>query len=338
MNTATLISLITALLALLGAVLVALFNAFANNKTLEEIERLKADLSEQKAEKDARRDYLYEARKRLYEECEPLFFQQYELSQRGFRRIRSLARTAGGGDLSGRDGWLSVDGYYAQSTMYYLFAPLTTFYLIRQRLTLIDLTLDRKIYFQYTLARILYESFSADFKLARQEPVVDYNPNEATNENIKENSIKYTRQGMVFGRLEATAACLLTEKNGVSRCLSFSEFEKEYSDKNSPIYKHFRLVFEIFKNFHPQAKPVLWRILITQFHIYQAIIKVSESDDETVLNENPLTPIPPENRKVLDWRQSADEASDKIVLVEPFDAAMNYLKSEINIKLKKQST
>ncbi len=43
-------------------------------------EVLKVTIADEKAEKDARRDYLYEARKRLYQEYEPLFFQLVGLS------------------------------------------------------------------------------------------------------------------------------------------------------------------------------------------------------------------------------------------------------------------
>ena len=45
------------------------------------LEKIKNDLEIKKDEQTARRDYEYEARKRLYQECEPILFQFAELSE-----------------------------------------------------------------------------------------------------------------------------------------------------------------------------------------------------------------------------------------------------------------
>jgi hypothetical protein len=50
-------------------------------------------------EEKALRDYQYEARKRLYEEFEPLLFQFNELSESAFRRILAFVREAKEGNL-----------------------------------------------------------------------------------------------------------------------------------------------------------------------------------------------------------------------------------------------
>jgi hypothetical protein len=56
------------------------------------LEKIKNDLEIKKDEQAARRDYEYEARKRLYQECEPILFQFVELSESALKRIYALAR------------------------------------------------------------------------------------------------------------------------------------------------------------------------------------------------------------------------------------------------------
>jgi biopolymer transport protein ExbB/TolQ len=74
---------------LLVAIVSVLATARTNRRVArltEELEeqklRLASELEEQRAVRDARRDYEYEARKRLYAECEPLLFEAAELAER----------------------------------------------------------------------------------------------------------------------------------------------------------------------------------------------------------------------------------------------------------------
>lgn len=55
------------------------------------LENLKSELAKQQAEQDAQRDYEYEARKRLYQECEPLLFQLIEASETALNHIKDIA-------------------------------------------------------------------------------------------------------------------------------------------------------------------------------------------------------------------------------------------------------
>jgi Flp pilus assembly protein TadB len=71
-----------------------------------QLKQVEAQLEDQNAERNARRDYEYEARKRVYQEVEPILFQLAELAEGGLHRIYSLARTARHGDLAPqRRGW-----------------------------------------------------------------------------------------------------------------------------------------------------------------------------------------------------------------------------------------
>lgn len=76
---------------------------------------LKNELDIKKDEQTARRDYEYEARKRLYNKFDPLLFQFNELSKSALKRIGEFTREAEEGHLSS---WLSetvAEGYYLKS-------------------------------------------------------------------------------------------------------------------------------------------------------------------------------------------------------------------------------
>src|ERR1700688_1501373 len=79
---------ISALIAASAALLLGLFNAAYTYRSTREMH-----------ETDARREYEYEARKRLYEECEPLIFQTLESAEVARRRVRSIARKSCNGTL-----------------------------------------------------------------------------------------------------------------------------------------------------------------------------------------------------------------------------------------------
>src|SRR6476646_9020062 len=84
------------------------------NATAAELERLKSSLSAENDAAKAKRDYEYEARKRLYAELYPLSFQLHEAARGAHNRIISLARAARGGWLAtGKDNWLTgADPYF----------------------------------------------------------------------------------------------------------------------------------------------------------------------------------------------------------------------------------
>ena len=120
----------------LGISILSIYLTKNNDVTLE---KLKSKLEIEKAEQDARRDYEYEAKKRLYQECEPILFQFAELSESALRRIYALARNAKDGNLGPDKYWLSTDHYFIRSTTYRLISPMAAFKLLQHRLTNIDL-------------------------------------------------------------------------------------------------------------------------------------------------------------------------------------------------------
>jgi len=293
------------------------------------------------SEKNARRDYVYEARKRLYQQYEPLLFQLVELSESAFRRISGLARSARQGHLrSAHTGWLAPNDYYYDyymaSTIYRLLAPFAIIKLIQRLLTLVDLTVDRHINHQYALAKWLYLSFTEDFALAMVVPRLEYDPNhEQWREKREKYPETYWRQGIFTGTLDnAVEALIVHDPNGIVRCMSFGEFENSYQTTKE--HHTFDACIDLFRNFHPKTRPVLWRVLVTQAHIYDALLRTREmklTDSGNDPTPKLIQPLSEKERLDFDWRHSSEEATDEEVLKQPFDSAYVYLREHLGGQL-----
>src|ERR1700738_1369905 len=141
--------------------------------------RLSSELAEKSDAANAKREYEYDARKRLYAQCEPLLFQSLDLIQGGRRRVESLARSAKSRDICvDGSGWLASHNYYWQSTVYYLLAPLTSYRILQRRITAIDLRLEPSLQGQYEILRLMFHVFAADFDLAQVDGT-PYKPDKA---------------------------------------------------------------------------------------------------------------------------------------------------------------
>jgi len=290
---------------------------------------MNAVLGKRKSEEDARRDYDYEARKRLYQECEPLIFQFVELCENALHRIYSLARSTRHGYLPD---WLYSNDYYIASTMYNLLAPVVIYKLIQRRLTIVDLALDRNIDRHYQLAKQLAWSFTADFEFAWGVKVLPlpYDPNNLDWNNRRQNEPStYWRQGLPIGRFDNAVESLIIrdpDPGGHQRVMSFGEFETELHKPSSTLNETFSYVRDIITGFHPETRPVLWRMLITQAHIYDAIVQFHKESAKENTDDKKLivVPIPEKDRQPFYWRRNANEIEQQ-QLNEPFCVAEAYL-------------
>jgi hypothetical protein len=291
-----------------------------------DMELLRGEISNQKGDLDARRDYKYEAHKRLYIECEPLLFQLAELSEHALYRVYSLSRTARNGDLPD---WLQGDGYYKCSTIYRLIVPLIILRLIQRRLTFIDLSLDNHIAGQYALLKFVYLTFTDAFDFARMDPPIPYDPNVGNWQQARSsNPSKHWRQGLNVGTLDNAIDALLTPKDTVP-WMSYGQFEAAFRDPNSTTSKAVQAFSDMLEGFHPRHRPILWRMLTAQCHIYQKILESRSGSHQEIsrISLYGASPIlPPGN---LDWRQRPDEASDDEAVVTPRRVAEEYLRSRL---------
>jgi hypothetical protein len=302
--------------------------------------QIEARLSDQNAERNARRDYEYEARKRLYAEVEPVLFQLVELSEAALHRIYSLARTARLGNLSDPNTtWLRSDAdYYYRSTLYTLLAPLAAVKLLQRRITFVDLSVEKSIAAEYALAKRLLITFTDDFDLARCRPELKYDPHAealGTPEGkslLRQSPAVYWKQGVVIGDVETCIECLLTEatEGRPARIKSFSEFDDGMDTQDSPMSKTMREVRYLFLRFHPVRRPVLWRILVAQACLYSTFGALREA--KLAGRSSPAKPlklISTTERTRLDWRSKSGEASDEEVLGTPFQTAAQYFEKII---------
>lgn len=349
-------AVLPALIAALASLIVAVISVVVTTRTTRrvaqltaEVERQKlylaSELAEQKAVRDARRDYEYEAKKRLYAQCEPLIFQAVELAELGRRRVLSLARTCRQGNLRpDGTGWLSRPGYYFLSTSYFLLAPMTSVKILQRHLTAVDLGLEPQLRAEYEILKLLFASFTEDHALAALPPPLAYRPDMADpgmpgrGRLLREEPETYRRQGFYLGKLEVVAEALITTESvgedpaarvAGSRCKTFGEFEAEWAKADSPISAVAPAVSELFTGFHPQARPALWRVLITQYLLYEAFLSVHGRgwDEESRFANLARKPSPAQVAQ-LDWRSDAGEAPDEAIR-SAFVAAHAHLRGKL---------
>jgi hypothetical protein len=83
-------------------------------------------------------------------------------------------------------------------------------------------------------------------------------------------------------------------------------------------------------NFHPNTKPVLWRMLIIQAMLYDALKNIRENKNPPYIKT--LEMMTDKEKKRFDWRQKQkpDEAPDDEALSQPFRAAESFLQGHEN--------
>lgn len=288
-----------------------------NNAALKKLE-------EAQDENKARISYNYEARKRLYAVCEPLLFQAMEGAEEARARISGLAKAARRDQL--RDdgsGWLSSHDYYFKSTVYSLLAPITTFNILQRRLTTIDLSLDTDVRAKYEMLKLIFFSFTNDWRLAEwgdEKTRLEYDRNKTDSGEpdrerlLREQPQRYAPQGLYRGMIYVVAEALIFsigEPGGsepgapVERCMTFGEFQREWdrveAGEQCPLTPVSADLVDLFRGFHPLRKPVLWRLLIAQYLLYRAL---SGGDPRSL----PLSTR--EEADAFDWRSEAHRAED----------------------------
>ena len=291
--------------------------------------RLSKELEEQRAIRDARRDYEYEAKKRLYEQCEPLIFQASELATSARRRIASLARSAKGGKIRpDGSGWLSDDNYFFRSTVYMLLAPTTSAKILQRRLTSVDLSLEPQLQIQYELLKYVYLSWTTDFDLAGREPTLSYDPDVADpgepdrERLLLEDPAVYRRQGVYFGMLEVISESLLSADS--TRCKSFGEFIKAWEDPSSSLHGNIDDFLDLFQGFHPATHPVLWRVLALQYLHHSLFLALEQEGEWEKGRASNLAASISVDIETFDWRSRPDEAPEQTVH-ESFTSAKAHL-------------
>ncbi len=239
-----------------------------------QVEILRGSIADRNSAANARRDYEYDALKRLYTDVEPLLFQLHEALDEAHNRVASLCRSARAGRL-GEAGtsWIRGDGYYLRSTMYKLALPVAYLRLIQPKITFVDLSLDASIYMRYLLLKLYCQTFTDDFRFAGVAPPLSYDPNNDQWRQLREAYPPvYQRQGLVVGNVENIAAALVVE----GRAKLFSEFELALDSKAGG--GNLDGLIYLFRGFSPGTRPVLARMLIAQGYLTKLIVSTFETN------------------------------------------------------------
>lgn len=260
----------------------------------QDLERLKSRLTDEADAAKAKRDYEYEARKRLYAELYPLSFHLHEAAIGAHNRIKNLARATRGGWLAaGKDNWLTgVDPYYFTAVLYSFIAPLAVYELMSRKLTLLDLQLDLDLHREHFIARAAYQALRADFDLIdpRYPPIVfgpagqSYAPPEVRPAILPpEREQRWAwRQGLYSGQISQAVDAMLTTTGTTTRVMRYAEFAKalggtdlraeaDPAGAEGAMKRALQPMVELFRDFHPARRPVTWRILLAQGACYRAI-------------------------------------------------------------------
>lgn len=326
-----------AIIAACASLVVAVFSTSKANKAQRDITELTSRLQEQRAERDARRDYEYDAKKRLYTQCEPVIFEAMELAENFRHRVVSIARSARLGYLlPDGTGWLtpSEDDYYIESTAFFLLAPATSFRVIQRRLTAIDLALEPRVNFQYQLLKLAFASYTWDYDLANRTPSLEYHPDDADpgapnrERLLAEAPRVYRRQGLYLGIVNQLADALISETTD-SRCKSLTEFCAEYKDRESRLGHLSGEITRLIYGFHPESQPVLWRTLVAQYLLCGVIRRTQSNRFDAGSDWSQVFPdqIQAETEQ-LDWR--APDQVGSIDIQEPLVIGREYLLEKLN--------
>lgn len=284
----------------------------------------------------ARISYNYEARQRLYTVCEPLLFQATEQAVEASSRIRGLAKATRNGQLRlDGSGWLDApEKYFFRSTVYNLLAPLTSFSILQRRLTTVDLSLDTAVRAKYEMLKLIFFSFKSDWNLAEWDDegtALEYDrnrtdPGEPERERLLRDSPQcYAPQGLYRAMLYVVAEAFVTHDDdptsgAIERCITFGEFQREWKGVEAgrmsftrrslnrlgrgrvaaPLEPVFDPLVELFAGFHPQRKPVLWRVLISQYLLYRALFR----------EEPEFVPLGEDEVEAFDWGHETGRCSD----------------------------
>ena len=273
-----------------------------NEKELERIrmdfatnmEKVKTELALHKSQYDARLAYEFEARKRLYLEYEPLFFQLQDYCFTAKNQISGISWRAYEWSRErnqwGQERWMTIDSYFFKETIYKLFCPLAVFHLIKERVGGLDASLDPNILVVHRLGRILYQLYRHDYVIASlmsddilitEEFATRLNRPGTVGQSFgktyhtiwKEYGMSDPEdfiggEGLQSGHLDNIIEAFISRSRGNASIKTFGEIEATISSESTD---WLNVLAGRFKNFSPRSNKILWRVLACQANIYRII-------------------------------------------------------------------
>jgi hypothetical protein len=317
-------SVIAAVASLGGAAFTVFWGQRIKHEDDEQLERLKSKLLDWQAERNAQRDYRYEAMKRLYTDLQPLLFQLAELCDSAYLHTRGLARTARMGKLgAGPESWVNDpnDDYYLLSKVYRVLVPVAVVDLMRRRLTFVDLTVDQDLAEHYRFGARSQEAGTAATTLQARTRGWSIGRTTMTPLRSAQQPDVYGRQHLYAGEVDAVVSSLVVaDPDGRLRPRTYGEFEEEH--RKADTRDRVAPAVAVFSAFHPRTHPVLWRMLVVNAHLYRAIAQTFGEASGVVA---PTQALPPEERSKFDWREPGSAVTEEEAVDRPFRCALAYL-------------
>jgi hypothetical protein len=149
--------------------------------------------------------------------------------------------------------------------------------MIERRLTLVDLGLDARIHTEFVLAQAICRSLADEFGVAQLDPALPYSPYvDGWREKRQECPQRFRRQGLPLGRLNTALDVLLVSRpEGVETLTTFGEFEPLLAGLDGDDLRSGPgAARDLFLEFDPVTRPVLWRVLVIQVLLYWCLQRV----------------------------------------------------------------
>lgn len=272
-------AIISAVISGVVAFIIALSNRSAQRRLEEtktalqsELEHTKALLAERLSEGNARLSYEFDAKKRLYADVEPLFFQLYHACESSYYRVASLVRSQRQGQIGDKDSWLNRDGYYMRSTIYHLFLPMAVYRLIQRSTTFVDIRLEENLRTKYFLLKQDYFVFTDHFDLAQLDPALAYTPHDDLPSNWTEDTPEnFVRQGLFIGEIDRLIESFIVLDHDSYRTITFGEFESRAS-KCENFKNTLTAPYYLLTGFGFQRRSVFGRALLAHAYIMRLML------------------------------------------------------------------
>lgn len=314
-NSAEMISTGGTVAAALIALASAAYTAGKARTANRDIEILKASLLQDSARASADLAYGYDARKRIYTVCEPLMLRLAESCDSAASRIIELSDSRRWKELkSARDPdrfWMLCESSELVSIAYSLLEPLAWNALLREKLTVVDFTHDRRIYETYALAGAACGVHLHDYAIASMSPQLEYDPVvEGWRAKRRSNPAKYWWQGLTRQRLDrAVEICIHRDEGRVTYIGEFEDRYREiYDSPNDPRAKWLGLFCNPLYDFRPESRPVFWRILMCQLLLYRRLANCIRSAEESQTPRRMVFEFDPRDLAQIRGSQSIDLA------------------------------
>jgi hypothetical protein len=149
--------------------------------------------------------------------------------------------------------------------------------MIERRLTLVDLGLDERIHTEFVLSQVICRSLADEFLAAELAPHLPYSPYvQGWREKRQEFPQRFRRQGLPFGRLNTALDVLhVNRPEGAETLTTFGEFEPLLRELDADdVRSGLGAARDLFFEFDPVTRPVLWRVLVIQVLLYWCFQKV----------------------------------------------------------------